>query len=167
MPPAPQAPPAAVDVQLVLPFVKAVRQLFATMVRTDVTIGRPYAKTNDACAYDVSGVIAFTGELVGAMSISLSRPAATRLVEAFVGTAPHPESADFADAIGELANMIAGQAKCQLAMRAAIGLPCVVIGQGHSIKPTADVPCVVIPCQTTGGAFAVEVGVRRATPVAE
>jgi len=67
---------------------------------------------------------------------------------------------DFADAIGELANMIAGSAKKDLGHTASISVPNVVIGGGHIIARLSEVPCLVIPCRTPVGNFAVEVNIK-------
>ncbi len=74
---------------------------------------------------------------------------------------------DFADAVGELANMIAGGAKRHLGNLASITVPSVVIGSGHVIARLTDVPCIVIPCQTDAGSFAVEVSIKQIKPAQE
>lgn len=155
------SPPVAVDPRLVLPFIKAVCRMLASMRGLDVTTGRPSMKTELSSAYDVSACIAFTGDLCGAMALGLSEPVALALVEAFLGTRPHPESTDFKDAIGEFANMIAGQAKCELGLRAGIGLPTSAIGPKCQLTPTPRLPCVVIPCETAAGTFWVEIAIKQ------
>src|SRR5207247_9462845 len=109
-----QASPPAVDTKLLAPFVKAVKAVFGTMVRVEATIDRPYLKTESTPSYDVSGIIGFSGQVVGSLVLSLQQAAAVKLVEAFAGAAMAPDSSDFADAIGELANMVAGSAKKDL-----------------------------------------------------
>ncbi len=70
----------------------------------------------------------------------------------------HP---DFADAIGELANMIAGGAKSNFdGLAVTISLPSVVIGDPHEVIVTgapSGAPRLIIPCQTELGQFHVEV----------
>ena len=43
-------------------------------------------------------------------------------------------------------------------------MPSVIIGTGHQIARLRDVPCVVIPCRTAAGDFAVEVNVKQVAP---
>jgi chemotaxis protein CheX len=83
------------------------------------------------------------------------------LVKAFAGSEFPLESPDFADAIGELANMIAGGAKKDLGAAASITCPNVIIGKGHHIARLSGVPCLVIPCSTPVGDFAVEVCIKQ------
>jgi chemotaxis protein CheX len=87
--------------------------------------------------------------------------AAKSLVAAFAGCAIEPGTPDFSDAIGELANMIAGGAKKHLGANANITVPSVIIGPGHQIARLSGVPCIVIPCSTPAGDFAVEVNVKQ------
>ena len=68
---------------------------------------------------------------------------------------------DFTDAIGELANMVAGGAKSQFeGMDISISLPNVVIGQAHVVSATKKSPRIIIPCTTDVGPFEVEVGME-------
>jgi CheY-specific phosphatase CheX len=57
--------------------------------------------------------------------------------------------------------MIAGGAKKAFGVMANITVPNVIIGAGHMIARLSDVPCVVIPCTTAVGNFAVEVNIKQ------
>jgi len=96
--------------------------------------------------------------------VSFQREAAESLATAFACTPLKLTDPDFADAIGELANMIAGGAKTQLGSLASITVPRVVIGSGHVLARLSDVPCIVIPCKTPVGNFAVEVNIKKLAP---
>ncbi len=75
---------------------------------------------------------------------------------------------DFTDAIGELANMIAGNAKKDLeGLRIMISTPSVVIGAGHQVKNTRMVPKLIIPCSCPAGSFVVEVGMKQVSKPSE
>jgi chemotaxis protein CheX len=91
---------------------------------------------------------------------SRARAVALKLVEAFAGASLAVTDPDFADAIGEVANMIAGGAKKDLGVQANITCPTVIIGAGHVVARLSDVPCLVVPCATPAGAFAVEVNIK-------
>lgn len=158
--PAPAAQ-AVLNPKLVIPFVNSVRAVFSTMVGVQTTVNRPLFKTEPAPSYDVSGIIGFSGEIIGSVVVSFQKNAASKLVQAFAGAEMPFESADFADAIGELANMIAGGAKKDLGANASISTPNVVIGSGHHIARLSGVPCLVIPCTTPVGDFAVEVCIKQ------
>jgi chemotaxis protein CheX len=146
---------------LVVPFINSVRQVLSTMAGVQATIGRPHLKGSPAPTYDVSSIIGFSGEVTGAVVVSFQREAAVRIVSAFAGTEISADSPDFADAVGELANMIAGSAKKDLDSVASITVPSVIIGHGHTIAGLSDVPTVVSPCTTPVGSLAVEVSIKQ------
>jgi len=161
--PAPAEQP--IDARLILPFVKSVRMVFWTMVRVQTTVLRPHLKTEPAPSYDVSGIIGFSGDVVGSVVVSFQGAAARKLAARFAGSEMELNSPDFADAIGELANMVVGSAKKDLGVAAAhITLPSVIIGAGHVVRRLSDVPCIVIPVQTPVGDFCVEVNIRTVPP---
>lgn len=162
--PTTSAPPA-INPKLIVPFINSVRQVFATMVKVPTTVERPHLKAQPAPQYDVSSIIGFSGDIVGSVVVSFQTEAAVQIVSAFAGMPIDPNSPDFADAVCELANMIAGSAKKDLGCNASITVPSVVIGRGHSIARLSDVPCLVVPCKTPVGDFAVEVNIKMNKPV--
>jgi chemotaxis protein CheX len=118
-------------------------------------------KGNPTPSYDVSSIIGFSGDVIGSVVVSFQLSAAKKLVAAFAQMEIDEKSADFADALGELANMIAGAAKKDLGVLASISTPSVIMGAGHTIARLKDVPCLVIPCRTEVGDFAVEVSIKQ------
>jgi chemotaxis protein CheX len=154
------AAPPSINPKLIVPFVNSVRQVFATMVHVPTTVERPHVKGSPAPSYDVSSIIGFSGEVVGSVVLSFQYSAARKLVASFAGMEFEPETADFADAIGELANMVAGSAKKDLGVMANISTPSVVMGSNHTIARLTDVPCVVVPVKTPVGDFAVEISIK-------
>ncbi len=156
-----QSEQAATSAKLIVPFVRSLCSVFTTMVKTEATVGKPTLKATPGLTYDVSGIIGFSGDLMGSVVVSFQMETAQKLVESFAGCPVEPGSPDFGDAIGELANMIAGGAKKDLGQKASISTPTVVIGSGHTIARLSDVPCIVIPCTTPVGKFAVEVNVKQ------
>ena len=159
-----QTQSATINPKLIVPFVDSVRNVFATMVGVQTTVQRPHLKTQRAPTYDVSSIIGFSGDIVGSVVVSFQKEAAERLASAFAGTSITADMPDFPDAIGELANMIAGGAKKHLGTLASITVPSVVIGHGHVIARLSDVPCIIIPCQTPVGNFAVEISIKQLNP---
>src|SRR5947209_592284 len=123
-------PVPQLNVKLIVPFVNSVRAVFTTMIKVPTTVQRPYLKTAAPTAYDVTSIIGFSGDVVGSVVISMHQATAARLVTSFAGTAIAAGTADYADAIGEIANMIAGNAKKDLGRAACITVPTVVFGAG-------------------------------------
>jgi chemotaxis protein CheX len=155
-----QEKPRPVDSKMIIPFVNAVRHVLRSMAKWESTFEKPFLKKNLGPEYDYSGIISFSGTIVGTVVVSYHKDVAVKLVEAFVGGEVEAGSADFADAIGELANLIVGAAKTELGLNSNISVPSVVMGKGHVIARHADIPCVVVPCKTVAGEFAVEVSIK-------
>jgi chemotaxis protein CheX len=151
---------SAIDPKLIVPFVNSVRSVLATMAGFETTVQRPRVKTSPAPDYDYSGIIGFSGTIVGTVVVSFHRETAIKLVAAFAGGHVEPDTSDFADAVGELANMIAGAAKKDLGGAANITVPSVVMGKGHTISRPSDIPCLMVPCITSAGEFAIEVSIK-------
>jgi chemotaxis protein CheX len=156
-----KAPAPSVSSKLIVPFMNAVREVFQKMAGVPTTIGKPFLKTDATVTYEICGIIGFSGEITGSVMVSFSDAAAEKLVEAFAGVAMTRNDPDFADAIGELANMIAGSAKKNLGAMASISTPSVVIGSGYTVCTSRNVPCLVIPCGCCFGDFSVEVSIKK------
>ena len=147
--------------KLIMPFMNAVRDVLQTMAHVQTTVQKPYLKTDASASYQVCGIIGFSGQVTGSVVLSFSDSAAEKIVEAFAGAKFARTEPDFADAVGELANMIAGSAKQHLGGLASISVPSVVIGEKYVVASMHNIPCVVIPCTTAFGSFAVEVCIRK------
>ena len=156
---------AQVNPTLVMAFVKSTKNVLSTMIGLEAKIGKPTIKNLPNPSHDVSGIIGFSGDVMGSVVVSFTETAAMDMVEAFCGERLETTDEDFADAVGELCNMIAGNAKKDFGLAASISVPSVVIGPGHSVARLRDVPCVAIPCQCDVGEFTVEVNIKQVTCV--
>ena len=147
-------------------FVKAIKNVCATMLQLHVTHGKPKLKTDPMVEHDVSGIIGMSGDVTGTVAISFPMETAERMVSILIGSNITSEHEDFADAIGELGNMIAGNAKKDFHGRnVSISIPNVVLGSAHAIFHSRDVPCITIPVSTRFGDFAVDVSIKLNEPV--
>jgi chemotaxis protein CheX len=146
--------------QLVQNFADACHNVLATMADIQVTLDSPRDKVEPQPTYDVSAIVGFSGDVLGSVVVSFSREAAIGIVEAFAGEHFEPNEPNFADAVGELGNMIAGNAKKEFGCNASISVPSVIIGPGHTIARLRDVPCVVIPGSCAAGNFALEINIK-------
>jgi chemotaxis protein CheX len=97
--------------KMIMPFVQSARDVFGAMVGVPTTVGKPVLKVSDELEHDVSAIIGFSGNVEGSMVITMESEVAVKIVQAFSGAEAKPGSADFADAMGELANMVAGSSK--------------------------------------------------------
>ncbi len=148
------------DVRFINPFIQSVKRVFETMVHVKMTVGKPYLKQN-AEAADVSGIIGFSGDAAGAVVISFANDVACKAASSFAGIEIDENHPDFADAIGELANMVAGNAKKEFTdFNIKISLPSVVIGEKFVVSNSKTTPRIVIPCKCELGEVYVEVAME-------
>ena len=142
---------------------QAVEKVFATMLSLEVHVQAPKIKQPGEPRLDVSGLIGLTGDMTGAVVLSFPMETARRVVGLFAGAPLEPGSADFADAIGELVNMVAGNAKAQFTgFKVSISCPSVIVGPGHQVCVQQDALTVAIPCTCDCGDFVLEVSLRPA-----
>ncbi len=145
----------------ILPFVDSVNNVFETMLQLPVQVGTPAIKPHDTPSDDVSGIIGLTGDVDGTVVLGFPTTTAERAVAVFTGMEIAADHEDFADAIGELVNMISGGAKAKFAgKKVGISCPSVVIGAAHTVFGRKDVSCIRIPCECDLGVFHVDVAIR-------
>ena len=151
------------DPMFISAFVSSIQHVFSTMMQLPVTIGEPTIKQSPSTTYDVSGIIGMSGDVTGNIVLSFPKSTAQRIVQLLTGNEVPVESPDFADAIGELTNMISGNAKghFQGKKRVSISCPSVIIGPSHIVARPKDVPCVAIPCMTDCGEVVMEIAVQE------
>ena len=150
------------DPLYVTAFIAATQNVFQTMLCQEVSFGKPVPGRLPHLDSDISGIIGMTGDVVGTVVLSLPTESAAKIVESFVGSVIDPQSDDFADAIGELVNMISGNAKAKFeGLDVRISCPSVVIGKGHSVQQPSDSVCISIPCDSSCGDFTVDVSIKE------
>ena len=102
---------ATMDPAFITPFIASIRNVFSTMMKLEVKIGDPHIKGDPGTSYDVSGIIGMSGDVVGSVVVSLPQPVAASIASRFLSTEIKVDSPDLSDAIGEIVNMISGNAK--------------------------------------------------------
>ncbi len=153
------------DVRYINGFIGSVCNTFETMCHLPVTVGKPERKSKDGPITDVSSIIGFSGDAAGSVVLHFSNETATRIASKFGGIEITPQHPDFADALGELANIVAGGAKSQFqGLDISVSLPNVVVGNNHNVSVSKNSPRIVIPCSTEVGTFQVEVGMEMTKP---
>ena len=101
-----------------------------------------------------------TGPSAGRFSRSSSHRRETTSGEFLNEAFELSEIAAFVDAIGEIANMIAGNAKTHFPWEGtAISVPSVVVGK-HKVSYPSGLPIIAIPCMTDKGKMVIEVALK-------
>lgn len=147
------------DFELAKPFIKATRDVLSMMAMTEVVPGTPYVKKNNQAVGDVTGIIGMSGNKSGTFSITFSRECAVYIVRQMLGDEIGDVVQDAQDAVGEITNMISGQARIGLE---AFGVsmvgttPSIVLGDNHTISHQTKAPVMAVPFKCAGGEFTIE-----------
>lgn len=149
------------DVKYINPFLSAVKNVFDTMINIPFSLGKPNIRKDCVPLHEISAIIGLSGDVSGCVVLSLSEQVAFQLIEGLTGEATTELDADGTDAIGEIANMIAGNAKKDFpASNSSISVPSVVVGKHHVCYPSG-IPIISIPCDTSCGRLAIDVAIKK------
>lgn len=149
----------AAGIEIAKPFVKATLDILSMMAGMAAKSGKPYAKKNNVATGDASAIVGVTGDMRGSISVSFSRPCAMALVEGMLGDAVEDPDQDMQDAVGEVTNMVSGQARAglvELGITVQGSTPTVIVGDGHTIRHISSAAVIAIPFTTDHGDFTVE-----------
>lgn len=148
------------DVAFINPFLDAVVGVLGMMASVEAAPGKPFVNRKRTTVGDITGSIGITGHARGVMSLTLDEPVILKIVNNMLAENYTELNPDIADAVGELTNMIAGQARQELAnmgMNLKASTPTVVMGKGHTVQHITSSPILAIPFTTPEGALVVEV----------
>lgn len=151
------------DVGFINPFLDAVVGVLGMMASVQVKAGTPYINKKRIAAGDITGSIGITGYASGVMSLTLYEPVILKIVNNMLSENYTKLNADIADAVGELTNMIAGQARAELSnigMNFKASTPTVVMGKGHRVQHVTSSPILAIPFTTDEGSLVVEISLE-------
>jgi len=149
--------------ELINPFVTATVNVFATMLNCPLSRGALQLRSAGfAPEFDITGIIGLSGAMPGTVLICLEEHVALKATEAMLGTLPTEINTDVIDAVGEIANMVAGNAKSQMAaFNLYLSIPTVIVGRNQKIGFTSNIGPICIPYQSAWGPLHVEVGFRQ------
>ena len=148
------------DVRFLNPLLTAVVDVLATMASVQAEPGKPYLNESRSARGDVTGLIGVSGFAEGVISLTLDKDCILKIVSNMLGEKFNSIDDEIADAVGELTNMIAGQARTHLSdvgMNFQAGTPTVIIGKDHTLKHMRSAPILSIPFSTKEGNLVVEI----------
>ncbi len=142
------------------PFLQATINVLSRMAMLSPKPGKPGVKENDTAKGDITGIIGLTGDAEGSLAVSFSESCALKIVENMVGEKYDELNEEVADCVGELTNMISGDARAQLqklGFEFTAAIPTIVRGKGHTIRHLAQGgTTIMIPFTTDHGNFYIE-----------
>jgi chemotaxis protein CheX len=148
---------------IIAQFVDATTSVLQTMAMTEAKAGAPFVKQDASAKGDITGVIGFSnpkGKSKGTMSLTFTTATALGIVSAMIYEEQTEINDAVTDAVGEMTNMISGQARKGLVGMGMIfegAIPSVITGTGHTIRHVSTSAVLAIPFETQYGPLMVEV----------
>ncbi len=153
------------NVQFINPILSGVLSVLSTMAGIEAKPGRPYLNRKRKAAGDITGSVEISGHAKGVISLSLSREVILTIVNNMLSENYTEINDDIADAVGELTNMISGQARSILSesgMSFQSGTPTVTQGKGARLKHIDSAPILAVPFSCENGSLVVEISLDEA-----
>lgn len=157
------APTSTMTADYVNPVISATKDVFEMMLGCTPKRSGLQLKGADTPSHDISAVIGVSGSSSrGTIVLSFSKSVAIQALERILETVVSEINAEVCDAVGELANMVAGSAKAQLAhLDLSIGIPNIVVGPNHRVVYSSEMQPICILFTSEIGEFLIEVGFTR------
>jgi chemotaxis protein CheX len=131
------------------------------MIDIPFKLGKPSLKKDRLPTHEISAIIDLSGNITGCVVINMNKKIAFEMVSALIGDEVTELDDDCTDAIGEIANMVAGNAKTDFpGSDNSISVPSVIVGQ-HKVSYPTGLPIISIPCETNNGQFVIEVALKK------
>lgn len=145
------------------PFLTASIKLFQDYLGVKLTNAKPFLLEDPQDLKEVSAIIGLAGETTGAVVLSFSKDTAVKLVSKLSKHHYQALGKEVIDGVGELVNILAGNAKKDLTdFRVSISLPGVITGKKYKINWPKGVPVIAIPFKSELGDFSVNVSLKDA-----
>lgn len=148
-----------IPTQLTDTLISSVEDVFNTMVFQSVSASSAVAEVPRLKQTNIVATVAFAGHRRGAVSFHSSADTAKGIAGAMLGIPAAEVNGELPDAIGEIANMIAGTFRTKLASfepACAISVPTVTMGSDFATRYVAEVSRTVIPFSMSGSTLWVE-----------
>lgn len=152
------------NIRYITPFIEAVSGAFDQLFELQPRALTPYLATKEEILdWDISGIIGIAGEARGLVVLSFPADLAQDLTSLLTGSTKSTMDDDVIDTVGEVVNIIAGNAKKGLEeFRLLISLPTIVQGPHHQVTwPSGPIPIISIPFSTSRGHFGLSVGLEN------
>lgn len=146
--------------QCVNAFVSAVKHVLTTMAFVQPANGDFYLKHENITTGDVTGIIGMTGDRKITLMLSFSEACILKIVSSMFGEEITELNDEIRDAVGELTNMISGDARRRLGEENSLkldgGIPVVIVARNHKIESITTTPLVSIPFTVENETLAVD-----------
>jgi chemotaxis protein CheX len=154
--------------QVLEPFISGTRLALSEMAGVEIVVQDVYKQPLDKTLHEISALLALTSptEKEGCLILSFpgqtARAIADRMLAAAEGEPPAPDIVS--DCMGEIANVVAGQAKALLAgspYHFTFSTPTVISGAGQDIQPLHGQDCLIVAFMCEAGPFGMQLVLNK------
>lgn len=135
------------------------RDVFSTMLMKELEEGEIVENKKVEMDSNLTSMIGLGGDLQGMLAVHCPAEVAKAITGAFLGMEVEKLDEDVKDAIGEIANMVAGNLKVSCGekdIHVELAIPATVIGDKFSISGSSEAHRVNVPLSMDGKLFWIE-----------
>ncbi|MBU0665433.1 MAG: chemotaxis protein CheX [Proteobacteria bacterium] len=137
----------------------ATTDIFSTMLMMDLGVGDPLEGAGGEVLSNITSMLGLGGDIRGMLAVHCPAAVAMAITSGFLGMDVDELNEDVKDAIGEIANMVAGNLKVAFAgydMKIELAIPSSVVGESFRVAGMQGARRVAVPFDMEGGQFLVE-----------
>ncbi len=139
--------------------ISATTDVFSTMLAVDLVVGDPVEGPGGEVVSNITSMLGLGGDIRGMLAVHCPAAVAMAITSGFLGMDVDTLDDDVKDAIGEIANMVAGNLKVAFAedgVKAELAIPTSVIGDSFRVGGMLGARRVAVPFGMESGQFLVE-----------
>ncbi len=139
---------------------ESTEEIFSTMIFMDIAAQDPLEATREVLGCHVSAMIGLTGGFSAMLGIHCPEAVGLAITGEMLGMDIQEIDADVKDALGEIANMIAGGLKERFAAEdigLELAIPTAVSGKSYTISAPKGSNRIVVPFTVASGTFYIEI----------
>jgi len=111
-------------------------------------VGERYTQSGIFSVSEVTALIGFSGEAVGAMIISLSEEVSLKTISKFLYFEQTEINNEVLDGIEEIVNIVSGEAAARFSYQTGLGLPTIMLGEKQRLHGNEEHPWQFIKMKT-------------------
>ena len=139
--------------------IDATSDVFSTMIMLDAVPGSPLTEKMLSFQDSITGMLGFSGDIKGILRIHCPDRVAMAITGSLLGMDVDQIDDDVRDAIGEIANMVAGGLKVNLARHnrnIEMSIPTAIGGKSYTVHSLASAERITVPFAMEAGQMLVE-----------
>lgn len=151
------------EIDLTTDLITGTNEVFSTMVMMNIS-SESSGEDKNIVRSNITSMLGLGGDIKGILAVHCSENVALRITSSFLGMDVASLDEDVKDALGEIANMIAGHIKSVLAekgLKTELAIPASIIGKSFRMSGFLKAKRTVVPFSTDYGPFWVEISFMK------